>query len=89
MAETVAYTIIEPDGSTKSRCLSFTLVDSPVGITSAMAIGETVKGGTEADGTGSIDLVPGTFTFTIDGEPNTSRITIADGGGPYRLEDLI
>lgn len=89
MAETVSYTIKGANGNTKSRFLTWTLLDSPEEVPLAMAIGEKVCSSTDTDGTGSITLEPGTYKLAIDDEPNEERVTITNGGGPYRLEDLV
>ena len=86
--QTVNFTIPAGDNSTKPRKLTFTLQSSPVIDSTDLVIGEKVCVACAADGTGSVTLHPGNYKLEIDGEPNTSTISVPTSGTPHRLESL-
>ena len=86
--QVVNFTIPVGDDTTKPRKLTFKLQSSPVIDSTDLVIGEEVCVACAADGTGTVSLHPGDYKLEIDGEPNTSTISVPTSGTPHRLESL-
>ena len=86
--QVVNFTIPAGDDTARPRKLTFKLQSSPVIDSTDLVIGEEVCVACAADGTGTVSLHPGDYKLEIDGEPNTSTISVPTSGTPHRLESL-